>query len=114
MMDMPSQMTKPGLESEEFKSIRPIGDRVVLKQADALERTKGGIFIPETAKEKPTEGLVVSVGDGRVNEAGITVPVSVKIGDHVLFNKFAGQPVTLAGQEFIIIREGDILGVLAR
>ena len=114
-MEMPQPpQTAPTLEGGEWKTIRPIGDRIVLKQADALTKTKGGIFIPDNVKEKPTEGEVLAVGDGRVNEAGILVPVSVKVGATVLFNKFAGQPVTLSGEEFVLIREGDILGVLGR
>ena len=98
--------------STEFTSIRPLGDRLVLRQTEALAKTKGGIYIPDAAKEKPTEGVVLSVGEGRMNEAGMIVPVSVKVGDTVLFNKFAGQPVVLKEQEFVIIREGDVLGVL--
>ena len=87
--------------STEFTSIRPRGDRLVLRQTEALAKTKGGIYIPDAAKEKPTEGVVLSVGEGRMNEAGMIVPVSVKVGDTVLFNKFAGQPVVLKEQEFV-------------
>jgi chaperonin GroES len=91
---------------------RPLHDRVVVRRIDAEEKTKGGIIIPDTAKEKPQEALVVSVGPGRVNDDGKVVPLDVKKGDKVLFGKYSGSEVTLDGEEHLIIREEDILGIV--
>ena len=92
--------------------IRPLQDRVLVKRIDEEEKTKGGIIIPETAKEKPQEGQVVAVGKGKVGEDGKTRALDVKKGDRVLFGKYSGSEVTLDGEEHLILREEDILGIL--
>ena len=99
-------------KTETATKIRPIGDRLVVKQFAAAEKSKGGIIIPAAAKEKPTEGEVLAVGEGRYNDKGEYIPIAVKAGDKVLFNKFAGNIVLVAGEEYIIIRENDVLGIL--
>jgi chaperonin GroES len=91
---------------------RPLHDRILVKRIDSEAKTKGGIIIPDTAKEKPQEALVVSVGPGRVNDDGKVVPLDVKKGDKVLFGKYSGSEVTLDGEEHLIIREEDVLAVL--
>lgn len=90
--------------------IRPIHDRVLVTMLDGKDKTPGGLFIPEAAKEKPLEALVVSVGNGRILENGGTLALSVKAGDKVLIGKYSGSEVTLDGMEHIILREDDILG----
>jgi chaperonin GroES len=92
--------------------IRPLQDRVIVKRIDEEEKTKGGIIIPDTAKEKPQQGKVVAVGKGKVSEEGKVTPLDVKVGDRVLFGKYAGSEVKLDGEEHLILREDDILGVL--
>ena len=92
--------------------IRPLQDRILVKRIDEEETTKGGIIIPDTAKEKPSEGKVIAVGGGKVTEDGKTLPLDVKKGDRVLFSKYAGTEVQLEGDEHIIIREDDVLGVM--
>lgn len=92
--------------------IRPLQDRVIVKRVEEEEKTKGGIIIPETAKEKPLEGKVIAVGNGRVLEDGKVRPLDVKEGDRVLFSKYAGTEIKLQGEEFLMLREDDILGVL--
>lgn len=91
--------------------LRPLGDRVLVKRIEEEEKTKGGIIIPDTAKEKPQEGKVVSVGKGRT-EDGETVAPDVKKGDRILFGKFAGTEIKLDGEEHLILREDDILGIV--
>ncbi len=91
--------------------VRPLGDRVIVKRIEEEEKTEGGIIIPDTAKEKPQEGKVIAVGKGKLNEDGKLQPLDVKKGDRVLFNKYAGSEVTLEGDEHLIIREDDVLGV---
>ena len=91
--------------------IRPLGDRVVVKSLDAEEKTKGGILLPDTAKEKPQEGKVVAVGSGRILDNGQKVPVEVKIGEVVLFARYGGQEVKVNGEEYLILTERDILAV---
>ena len=93
---------------------RPLHDRVVVKRLDAEEKTKGGIIIPDTAKEKPVEGEVVAVGNGKVNEDGSVRKLDVKVGDRVLFGKYSGTEVKLDGEERLIVREEDILAVLEK
>jgi chaperonin GroES len=93
-------------------TFRPLHDRVVVRRLDAEEKTKGGIIIPETAKEKPQEGEVVSVGPGARDEAGKLVPLDVKAGDRVLFGKWSGTEVKIDGQDLLIMKESDILGVV--
>jgi chaperonin GroES len=91
---------------------RPLGDRVLVKRIKEEERTKGGIVIPDTAKEKPQEGKVVAVGKGKYSEEGKLIPVEVKAGDKILFGKYSGSEVKLDGEEHVIMREDDILGIL--
>jgi chaperonin GroES len=92
--------------------IRPLQDRILIKRLDEEEKTKGGIIIPDTAKEKPQEGKVIAVGAGKVNEDGKLQPLEVKKGDRVLFSKYAGTEVDVNGEEHLIIREDDVLGIL--
>ena len=92
--------------------IRPLQDRVIVQRVQEEERTKGGIIIPDTAKEKPQEGKVVAVGKGKVNDDGKLTPLDVKVGDRILFGKYSGTEVVFDGEEHLIMREEDILGVL--
>jgi chaperonin GroES len=92
--------------------IRPLGDRVLIKRVAEEEKTKGGIIIPDTAKEKPQEGKVVAVGKGKVNDEGKVSPLDVKAGDRILFGKYSGTEVKLNGEEHLILREEDILGII--
>ena len=92
---------------------RPLHDRIVVRRIDADEKTKGGIIIPDTAKEKPQEGEVVAVGPGGRDEAGNLVELDVKAGDRVLFGKWSGTEVTLDGEDLLIMKESDIMGVVA-
>jgi chaperonin GroES len=91
---------------------RPLHDRVVLRRIEEDERTKGGIIIPDTAKEKPQQGEVVAVGPGTRDEKGVVQPLDVKAGDRVLFGKWSGTEVKIDGEELLIMKENDILGVL--
>ncbi len=91
---------------------RPLHDRVVVRRLDAEEKTKGGIIIPDSAKEKPQEGEVMAVGPGGRDEAGKLIPLDVKAGDKVLFGKWSGTEVKLDGQELLIMKESDIMGVI--
>ncbi len=93
--------------------VRPLHDRVLVKRFDEEEKTKGGIFIPDNAKEKPIQGEIIAVGTGRVAEDGKIRPLDVKKGDRVLFGKYAGTEIKIEGEEFLMMREEDILGVLA-
>jgi chaperonin GroES len=92
---------------------RPLHDRVVIKRIDAEEKTKGGIIIPDTAKEKPQEGEVVAVGPGARDEKGKLIPVDVKVGDRILFGKWSGNEIKLDGEELLIMKESDVMGVVA-
>ena len=92
---------------------RPLHDRVVVRRLDGEEKTKGGIIIPDTAKEKPQEGEVIAVGAGARDEAGKRVPLDVKAGDRVLFGKWSGTEVKIDGEDLIIMKESDVLGVLS-
>jgi len=91
--------------------IRPLHDRVIIKRIEEVEKTKAGIIIPDTAKEKPQEGRVVAVGPGRLEE-GKVIPLDVKAGDKILFGKYSGAEIKLDGEEHLILREDDILGVI--
>ena len=91
--------------------IRPLNDRILVKRLEGEEKTAGGIIIPDSAKEKPAEGEVVAVGPGKLNEAGARVAMDVAVGDRVLFSKYGGTEVKLDGEDFLIMREHDILGV---
>ena len=92
---------------------RPLHDRVVIRRVEAEEKTLGGIIIPDTAKEKPMEGEVVAVGPGARDESGKVQPLDVKVGDRVLFGKWSGTEVKLDGDELIIMKEADIMGIIA-
>ena len=92
--------------------IRPLHDRVIVKRLDEDKRTASGIVIPDTAAEKPDQGEVMSVGKGKLTDEGELVPLEVKVGDRVLFGKYSGQTVTLKGDELLVMREEDILGVV--
>ena len=93
-------------------NVRPLGDRVLVKPIDAAEVKKGGIIIPDTAKEKPQEGEVVALGTGKTNEKGEKVPFTVKVGNKVLISKYGGTEVKIDGDNYLIMREDDILGIL--
>ena len=92
--------------------IRPLQDRILVKRLDEEEKTKGGIIIPDTAKEKPQEAQVMAVGTGKVADDGTVTPLDVKVGDRILLGKYSGTEVTLDGEEHLIIREDDVLGIL--
>ncbi|HEX9241668.1 MAG TPA: co-chaperone GroES [Anaeromyxobacter sp.] len=92
--------------------IRPLQDRIIVKRVQEEEKTKGGIIIPDTAKEKPIEGKVLAAGNGKVLEDGKVRPLDVKAGDRILFSKYAGTEVKIDGEEHLIMREEDILGVI--
>jgi chaperonin GroES len=94
--------------------IRPLQDRVIVKRIEEEEKTKGGIIIPDTAKEKPQEGRVVAVGKGKVNEDGKITPLDIKVNDRVLFGKYSGSEINIDGEEHLIMREEDILGVIEK
>ena len=93
-------------------AFRPLHDRIVVKRLEGEEKTKGGIIIPDTAKEKPMEGKVIAVGEGKVNEDGKLRPLDVHRGDRVLFGKYSGTEIQFLGDEHLIIREDDVLAVL--
>ena len=92
--------------------IRPLQDRVIVKRIAEEEKTKGGIIIPDAAKEKPQQGKIIAVGKGKANEDGKVIPLDVKVGDKVLFAKYSGSEIKIDGEEHLIMREEDILGVL--
>jgi len=92
--------------------LRPLHDRVLVKRVDSEEKTAGGIIIPDSAKEKPQEGEVVAVGTGTISENGTVRPLDVKAGDRVLFGKWSGTEVKIDGQELLIMKESDIMGIL--
>ncbi len=92
--------------------VRPLHDRVLVKRFDEEEKTKGGIIIPDTAKEKPAQGEIIAVGGGRVAENGTVRPLAVKKGDRILFGKYSGTEIKIDGTEFLMMREDDILGVI--
>jgi chaperonin GroES len=106
-------LTRANEEIMAKTKFRPLHDRVVVRRIDADEKTKGGIIIPDTAKEKPQEGEVVAVGPGGRDEAGKLISPDVKAGDRVLFGKWSGTEVKLDGEEFLIMKESDIMGVIA-
>ncbi len=93
-------------------NIRPLQDRIILKRVKEEEKTKGGIIIPDTAKEKPQEGEIVAVGPGARDEAGKLTPIDVKAGDRVLFGKWSGTEVKIDGQDLLIMKESDVMGVI--
>lgn len=95
----------------DFK-IQPLHDRVIVKPAEAEETTKGGIILPDTAKEKPIEGTIVAAGKGKTTEDGKELKMSVKVGDKILYGKYSGTEVTVDGEEYLIMRESDIFGII--
>jgi chaperonin GroES len=94
--------------------IRPLQDRVIVKRIEEEEKSKGGIIIPDTAKEKPQEGKIVAVGKGKVGDDGKIIPLDVKVNDRVLFGKYSGSEINMDGEEHLIMREEDILGVIEK
>jgi chaperonin GroES len=92
--------------------IRPLNDRVLVQRMEEETKTKGGIIIPDTAKEKPAEGKIVAAGNGRLGDDGKRIPLEVKKGDRVLFSKYGGTEVKVGGEEYLIMREDDILGII--
>src|SRR5271169_4805767 len=93
-------------------NFRPLHDRVVVKRIDAEEKSTGGIIIPDTAKEKPSQGEVIAVGPGGRDDAGKLIPIDIKVGDRVLFGKWSGTEVKIDGVEYLIMKESDIMGVI--
>ena len=91
---------------------RPLHDRVVVERIDAEDKSKGGIIIPDTAKEKPSQGEIIAVGPGGRDEAGKLIPIDVKVGDRILFGKWSGTEVKIDGVEYLIMKESDIMGVI--
>ena len=92
-------------------NVRPLRDRVLVKRLEAQEQRIGGIIVPDTAKEKPQQAEVIAVGNGRMNDDGKAIPLDVKVGDHVLIGKYSGTEIKLDGEEYVIVREDEILGV---
>jgi len=93
-------------------NIKPLHDRVIVRRIEEGEQVRGGIIIPDTAKDKPQEGEVISVGKGKINEEGKVRPVDVKEGDRILFGKYSGTEIKLDGEEFVIMREEEVLGII--
>ena len=93
-------------------SLRPLSDRILVERVEEDEKTKGGIIIPDTAKEKPAEGKIVATGNGRLAEDGKLLPMDVKVGDRVLFSKYGGTDVKIDGQDYLILRQDDVLGII--
>ena len=93
-------------------SLRPLSDRILVERIAEDEKTKGGIIIPDTAKEKPAEGKIVATGNGRMGEDGKLLPMHVKVGDRVLFSKYGGTDVKIDGIDYLILRQDDVLGVI--
>jgi chaperonin GroES len=96
----------------EVMKVKPMGDRVLISPSEEKEKTKGGIVIPDTAKEKPQEGKVVAIGEGKRTDEGKIIPLSIKVGDKVLYGKYSGTEITVDGEEYLIVREEDILAVI--
>jgi chaperonin GroES len=107
-------LTRPIIfrKEREFMKIRPLHDRVIVQRIEEEEKTKGGIIIPDTAKEKPQEGKVIAVGTGKILENGTKLSLDVKVGDKILFGKYSGTEIKIEGDEFLMMREDDILGVI--
>ena len=93
--------------------VKPLGDRILVKQLEAEEKSKGGIILPDTAKEKPKEGKVKAVGTGKVLEDGKVQPLNVKVGDHILFTSYGGTEVNIDNEEYLIMKEEDVLGIIS-
>jgi chaperonin GroES len=108
-----SKLNQKSERGQEVK-IRPLQDRVIVKRVNEEEKSKGGIIIPDTAKEKPQEGKVIAVGRGKVNDDGKITPLDVKVNDRILFGKYSGTEINFDGEEHLIMREDDILGVIEK
>jgi chaperonin GroES len=93
--------------------VRPLHDRILIRRIEETEDVKGGIIIPDTAKEKPQEGVVVAVGNGKILDDGTRLSLEVKEGDHILFGKYSGTDIKIEGEEYLILREDEVLGILA-
>ena len=93
-------------------NIKPLGDRALVEPLEAKEKTKGGIVLPDTAKEKPQEGKIVAVGKGKIGDDGKTIPLEVKVGDKVLYGKYSGTEITVDDKEYLIVKEEDILAIV--
>jgi len=93
--------------------LNPLADRVVVKPAEAEEKTKGGIILPDTAKEKPVEGTIVAAGTGKISDNGEVIKMTVKVGDKVLYGKYSGTEITIEGEEYLIMRESDVFAIVA-
>lgn len=92
--------------------LKPLADRILIRPLEARDQTKGGIVLPDTAKEKPQEGEIVAVGEGKRSDEGKVIPLSLKVGTKVLYGKYSGTEVTIDGEEYLIIREEDVLGII--
>ena len=92
--------------------VRPLNDRIIVKRLEEEEKTKGGIIIPDSAKEKPIEGKVIAVGDGRINKEGKKIPMEIKKGDRILFAKYGGTEIKMDGEEYLMMKEDDVLAVI--
>jgi chaperonin GroES len=97
---------------EVFVNLKPLGDRVVIEHVEQQDKSSGGIFLPDTAKEKPQEGIVRAVGTGRLTDEGKTLPMNVKVGDRVIYSKYSGSEVKIDGIEYLIVSEKDVLAVV--
>jgi len=93
--------------------VRPLHDRILIRRIEETENSRGGIIIPDTAKEKPQEGIVVAVGNGKILDDGTRLNLEVKEGDHILFGKYSGTDIKIEGEEYLILREDEVLGILA-
>ncbi len=94
--------------------VRPLNDRIIVKRLEEEERTKGGIIIPDTAKEKPIEGKVIAAGDGRIKKDGSKIPMEVKVGDRILFAKYGGTEIKMEGEEYLMMKEDDVLAIIEK
>jgi len=92
--------------------VKPLGDRILVKPLEAKEKTKGGILLPDTAKEKPQEGEVIAIGEGKKTDEGKLIPLSLKVGDRILYGKYSTTEISIDGEEYLIVREDDVLGVI--
>ncbi len=95
-------------------NLKPLSDRIVVRPSQAEEKTKGGIIVPDTAKERPVWGEVIAVGPGRISDDGKTIPMSVKVGDKVLYGKYSGTEVNIEGEELLIMRESDVFAIIPK
>ena len=101
-------------EANRIMRLKPLGDRIVVKVLEREEKTKGGLFLPDTAKEKPTEGEVIAVGTGKILDNGQKQPVEVKVGDRIIFSKYAGTEVKIDGEDLVIFSERDVLAIVEK